>query len=86
MTHHHHHEHEIKSDLSLQEKMAKLLDHWIKHNSEHADNNYRNWAIRAKDENMAEVASLLEDAASLTLDISNKFKKAISEIELETEE
>ena len=85
MTHHHHHEHEIKSDLSLQEKMAKLLDHWIKHNSEHADN-YRNWAIRAKDENMAEVASLLEDAASLTLDISNKFKKAISEIELETEE
>ena len=82
---HHHHEHEIKSDLSLQEKMVKLLDHWIKHNSEHADN-YRNWAIRAKDENMDEVASLLEDAASLTLDISAKFKKAISEIKLKTEE
>ena len=82
---HHHHEHEIKSDLSLQEKMVKLLDHWIKHNSEHADN-YHNWAIRAKEENMDEVASLLEDAASLTLDISVKFKKAISEIKLKTEE
>ncbi len=73
--HHHHHEHDIKSDLSLQEKMIKLLNHWIKHNSEHADN-YRNWAMIAKEENLEEVASLLEDAASLTLDISAKFKKA----------
>ena len=78
MTHHHHHhqhEHEIKSDLSFQEKMVKLLDHWIKHNSEHADN-YSNWAMKAKEENMEEVASILEDAASLTLDISTKFEKA----------
>ncbi len=82
---HHHHEHEIKSDLSFQEKMVKLLDHWIKHNSEHADN-YRNWAIRAKQENLDEVSFLLEGAASLTLDISAKFTKAISEIELKTEE
>ncbi len=85
MTHHHHHEHEIKSDLSFQEKMVTLLEHWIKHNAEHADN-YQNWALKAKDAKMEEVSSLLEDAASLTLDISTKFKKAISEIELETKE
>jgi len=73
--HHHHHEDEIKSDLTFREKMVKLLEHWIKHNAEHADN-YRNWAVKAKDEDLDEVSSLLEQAAVLTLDISTLFEKA----------
>ncbi len=73
MTHHHHHE--IKSTLSFDEKMIKLLDHWIKHNDDHAKT-YRDWAQKAKDKDMRKAASLLKDAADLTLTINKKFEEA----------
>ena len=75
MTHHHHHDHEIESTLSFDEKMIKLLDHWIKHNDDHAKT-YRDWAKKAKEKDMNEAGSLLEDAAELTLTISKKFEEA----------
>ncbi len=81
MTHHHHHEHdhhhdhEIESTLSFNEKMIKLLEHWIKHNDDHAET-YRDWAKKAKEKNMNEAGSLLEDAAEMTLEISKKFEEA----------
>ncbi len=81
MTHHHHHEHdhhhdhEIESNLSFDEKMIKLLEHWIKHNDDHAET-YRDWAKKAKEKNMNEAGSLLEDAAEMTLEISKKFEEA----------
>lgn len=83
--HHHHHDHEVKSDLSFEEKMVKLLEHWIKHNAEHAAN-YQNWAEKAQTQNMEAVASLMKEAASLTHEISAKFQTAISKIDLETKE
>jgi hypothetical protein len=73
MTHHHHHE--IQSTLSFDEKMIKLLEHWIKHNDDHSDT-YRDWAKKAKEKNMIEVGVLLEDAAEITLTISKKFEAA----------
>lgn len=81
MTHHHHHEHdhhhdhEIESNLSFDEKMIKLLEHWIKHNDDHAET-YRDWAKKAKEKNMNEAGSLLEDAAEMTLEISKRFEEA----------
>jgi len=56
MTHHHHHhhhdhDHEIESTLSFDEKMIKLLEHWVKHNDDHAET-YRGWAKKAKEKNM----------------------------------
>ena len=75
MTHHHKHDHEIQSTLSFDEKMIKLLEHWIKHNSEHAET-YRDWAQKAKEKNMRKASSLLEDAAEMTLMISKKFEEA----------
>ncbi len=81
MTHHHHHEHDhhhdhkIESTLSFDGKMIKLLEHWIKHNDDHAET-YRDWAKKAKEKNMDEAGSLLEDAAEMTLMISKKFEEA----------
>jgi hypothetical protein len=72
---HHHHDHEIQSTLSFDEKMIKLLEHWIKHNDDHAQT-YRDWAQKAKEKNMRKASSLLEDAAEMTLMISKKFEEA----------
>ena len=77
MTHHNHehdHTHEIQSTLSFDEKMIKLLEHWITHNNDHAET-YRDWAKKAKEKNMDEAGSLLEDAAQMTLVISKKFEE-----------
>ncbi|HUV76993.1 MAG TPA: hypothetical protein VMW06_02935 [Desulfobacterales bacterium] len=75
MTHHHQHDHEIRSPLSFDEKMIKLLEHWIKHNDDHAET-YRDWAQKAKEKNMREAGLLLEDAAEMTRMISKKFEEA----------
>ncbi len=72
MTHSHF---ETQSTLSFDEKMIKLLEHWINHNDDHAKT-YRDWAARAKEKDMATEASLLEDAADITLSISKKFEEA----------
>lgn len=73
--HDHDHHHEPQSPLSFDQKLAKLLDHWIKHNDDHAEN-YRDWAAKAKENNMPAVSALLEDAAEITLTISRKFEEA----------
>ncbi len=75
MTHKHHNQ-EKQSALSFDEKMVKLLEHWIKHNNDHAQT-YRDWAQKAKEKNKGKAALLLEDAAEMTLLISKKFKSAI---------
>lgn len=79
--HHHHHEHHHAEDqnktesMSLEEKLAKLLDHWIGHNGDHAQT-YRDWGDRAKNENLDDVARLLEEAAGMTEKISDIFNAA----------
>ena len=80
MTHHHKHDHEIQSTLSFDEKMIKLLEHWIKHNDDHAQT-YRDWAQKAKEKNKGKAALMLEDAAEMTLSISKKFEAAIKLID-----
>ncbi len=71
-----HHNDEIKSTLSFEEKLVKLLDHWLKHNEDHSET-YRNWAREAKDKDLGQAASLIEDAADMTLKINAKFQKAV---------
>jgi hypothetical protein len=77
---HHHHDHEMQSSLSFDEKMIKLLEHWIKHNDDHAQT-YRDWAQKAKEKNRIKSALMLEDAAEMTLSISKKFELAIKFID-----
>ena len=59
MTHHHNHNHDIQSTLSFDEKMIKLIEHWIKHNDDHAAT-YRDWAKKAKEKDNDKAASLLK--------------------------
>ncbi len=77
---HHHHNHETNTPLSFDEKMIKLLEHWIKHNDDHAQT-YRDWAQKAKEKNKDKTALLLEDAAEMTLLISKKFEAALKLID-----
>ena len=77
---HHHHDQEMQSDLSFDEKMIKLLEHWIKHNDDHAQT-YREWAQKAKEKNKSKAALMLEDAAEMTLSISKKFESAMKLID-----
>ena len=78
--HHHHdhghdHHHETKSTLSLDEKLIKLLENWIRHNESHAET-YRDWAKKAKADDMAKVSALIKEAADMTGSINRKFKEA----------
>ncbi len=77
--HEHHHSHETTDILSFDEKMVKLLEHWIKHNEDHAVS-YRDWAEKAKENNMSDTVSLLEDAADMTIEMNKKFEKALASI------
>ena len=76
MSHSHsHHSHNQEGALSFNEKMIKLLDHWIEHNKDHAGS-YVDWAQKATAEGLPEAAALLETAADMTRSISETFEKA----------
>jgi hypothetical protein len=80
MTHHHHDHHSSSSDMTFNERMTTLLNHWIKHNEEHA-RTYLDWAAKAKSQNLDEIAPLLAEAADMTHAISHKFEAAINIIQ-----
>jgi rubrerythrin len=73
--HHHHHSHDAPSELTVEEKLGKLLDHWVKHNEEHATT-YVTWADRAKEKGLGDIESQLKEAAEKTRSISENFKAA----------
>jgi hypothetical protein len=84
MSHHCHHHgdrhnscnrQESSDTLSLEEKLSKLLDHWVHHNDDHALN-YRDWGSKAKVKGLDEVARLLEEAAQMTEKVSEVFNTA----------
>jgi hypothetical protein len=74
--HHHDHHHEAAGELSFNAKLEKILSHWIKHNEDHASN-YRNWAEKAKANDMGKTANLLEAAADMSLVMNEKFEAAL---------
>lgn len=75
MSTHHHDEHH--SEMPFEDKLTKVLEHWIKHNVDHAVT-YRNWAEKAKAKGAAEVADLLEDAARMSLKVNEAFQRALA--------
>jgi len=72
--HDHHHDHG-QVMLSFSEKMDKLLDHWIKHNDDHAKT-YQGWAEQARQNQLARAAVLIEEAAAMSLSVNEKFAQA----------
>jgi len=73
---HHHHHHDSQGELSFDEKIEKMLSHWIKHNEDHASN-YRIWAEKAKANGKAKAGLFLEEAADMSLAINEKFEAAL---------
>ena len=79
-TDHHHHDHDSHEEMPFDEKLMKLLSHWIKHNEDHALN-YRNWAEKAKTNGRGQTAELLEEAAEMSLTINEKFEAALARLD-----
>ncbi|VEN75190.1 conserved hypothetical protein [Candidatus Desulfarcum epimagneticum] len=69
------HSHDEPGAMSFPEKMARLLEHWIAHNEDHAAS-YRDWAGKAGENHIPEAKALLEEAAEMTGRISEKFERA----------
>ncbi len=81
MTHHHHHAHHtVESSLSFNQKLMKLLQHWIRHNEDHAAT-YRDWGMKAEENHIAAAGALIKEAAQMTQQINEKFKAAINLLE-----
>ncbi len=75
-----HHDHDSHDEIPFDEKLVKLISHWIKHNEDHASN-YRNWAEKAKANGKSEAAGQLEEAAEMSLTINEKFEAALARLE-----
>lgn len=79
--HHHHHGHGVESIKStenimpFEEKAAKLIAHWIQHNSEHGQN-YLRWARDFRNQGFSDAADLLDVAEELTRQITSALTKA----------
>ncbi len=76
---HDHHDHggSEGEGMPFEEKLAKILEHWVRHNNDHVSN-YRDWAERARKADMPDVAELLDEAAGLNLRMNEVFEKAKS--------
>ncbi len=71
--------HHTSDDLTLAEKLNKILSHWKTHNADHAQT-YHMWAERADADGLADAAVLLKKAAEMTLRVNETFDKAIKSI------
>ena len=70
------HHHESQGEMPFEQKLLKMLEHWVKHNEDHAVT-YRNWAEKAKAKDMSEVADLLDEAARESAKINASFSQAL---------
>jgi len=77
---HEHHE----THLSFAEKARKLIDHWIRHNREHAQS-YHQWAANFRDHHLGEAAALLAAAAEMTARINLSLEQAAGHIPVRDE-
>jgi len=65
--------------MSMEEKLVKLLGHWMQHNEEHAKS-FELWAQRAASQGLDEVAAHLEKAAGKTRSADEDFKAALEKL------
>ncbi len=72
---HHDHHHESTTQMPFEEKLKKIIAHWIRHNEDHAGT-YADWAEKAREQKMDQVADLLEEAGKMNLEMNEKFVAA----------
>ena len=73
----HHHGHETTRVLSFEEKLIIRLEHWVKHNDDHAET-YNDWAQMAKENDLEEAGVLLDDVATMARLITAKFEESLA--------
>lgn len=76
---HHGHEHNESGTIPFEEKLEKMLAHWIRHNTDHVGT-YRDWAERAEDKGMAEIAGLISKAADASDSLNKIFEEAAGKL------
>jgi hypothetical protein len=84
MSHHHDHPHDHSHDhdhhgteMAADEKIARLLEHWIQHNDDHI-RSYREWAEKARAQGLAEAAAKIDEAVEMTAAVSGAFREALA--------
>lgn len=77
MDHKHTHAHHTPNALSFEEKLIRLVEHWIKHNEDHVKT-YRDWIAQARKQGLTAAADRLEEAVSMTEATTDKFTQALS--------
>ena len=74
----HHHDHsseKLNQSIPFRDKAHKLIDHWVKHNDEHA-RSYRQWADAFRQQGLESAAALLTSAAELSRQINHTLAAA----------
>ena len=77
--HDHSHDHDPVKEMTLEQKLNTLFSHWIGHNDSHKDN-FLSWAEKARDAGLTEVASSLEQAGSLSQEVTKKLEAALANL------
>ena len=77
--HHHHHHSHSGEEVSIRQKLEKLLEHWQHHNEDHA-RSFETWEKKAREEHLVEVAEFLVEAARLTREINEVLQEALKKI------
>jgi hypothetical protein len=81
----HHHEQDLHQNtqcpmpMAFHEKAGMLLEHWIRHNDEHAQS-YRQWAAEFRQNSLGAAALLLESAAELIAHINQTLHEAAEQV------
>ena len=73
---HHHHDETGGGELSFEDKLIKIFDHWIKHNESHAQT-YLDWGEKAKAHGRDDIAVLLDDIAKLSDQLTEKLQAGL---------
>ncbi len=76
-SHTHTHSHGDAGEMSLEQKLAKLVSHWIDHNDSHKQT-FFTWAERAHKEGLTDVAAAIEKAGVLSEEVTGLLKQAES--------
>jgi len=78
-SHHHGHAHGAGGEMPFDQKIARLLEHWVEHNDDHI-RSYREWAEKAREKGLVETAAALEKAAVATAAVTDAFQDARASI------
>ncbi|WDP89046.1 MAG: zinc transporter [Desulfobacter sp.] len=78
--HAHTHSHDHSSEMSMEDKLKTLFAHWIDHNDSHKDN-FVSWAKKAREAGLDAAADALEEAGSLSQEVTEKLRQARASIE-----